>query len=140
PLKRAYDTANIISKQINYNENNIIIEKSIIEVNFGIFENMTWEEMQAAHREETERWIKEKHKYKFPQGESYEDVIERISQFVDKIPDNSVVVTHFGVIQSVLLYMKIADDLNLWNYYISNCDIVVLNNKEIVKIIKCDSV
>ncbi len=137
PLKRALDTAKIISKQINFNENEIIIEKNLMEVNFGLFENMTWEEMQVTYKEETERWIREKLKYRFPQGESYEDVIERICLFTDKIPDNSVVVTHFGVIQSILLHLKIADELNLWDYHISNCDIVVLNNKEIVKIIKC---
>lgn len=138
PLKRAFDTAKIISNETSIDKNNIIVENCLIEVNFGIFENMTWEEMQAAHKEETEKWIKEKHRYKFPQGESYEDIIRRISEFVDKVPDNSVVVTHFGVIQSMLLYLKIADDLNLWNYNISNCDIVVLNNKKFERIIKCN--
>lgn len=138
PLKRAFDTAKIISNETSIDKNNIIVENCLIEVNFGIFENMTWEEMQDAHKEETEKWIKEKHRYKFPQGESYEDIIRRISEFVDKVPDNSVVVTHFGVIQSMLLYLKIADDFNLWNYNISNCDIVVLNNKKFERIIKCN--
>ena len=137
PLKRAFDTAKIISKENNYDENNIVIENSLIEVNFGIFENMTWEEMQVLHKEETDKWIKEKHKYKFPQGESYDDIISRVSKFVDNVPDNSLIVTHFGVIQSVLLYLKIADELNLWKFRISNCDIVVLNNKNFERIIKC---
>jgi hypothetical protein len=35
------------------------------------------------------------------------------------------------------LYLKIADDDTLWNYEISNCDIFVLNNKKIERIIKC---
>ena len=138
PLKRAIDTAKIISKEISFNESEIIIEKNLIEINFGVFENMTWEEILAEHKDETENWIKEKHKYKFPEGESYEDIISRVSGFINNIPDNSVVVTHFGVIQSILLYLNIADDSNLWNYVISNCDIIVLNNKKIVKIIKCD--
>jgi len=138
PLKRAFDTAKIISETNQYYKGDIIIKNCLIEVNFGIFENMTWEEMQAAHKAETENWIKEKHKYKFPQGESYSDIIERISEFVDKVPDNSVIVTHFGVIQSMLLYLKIADDYNLWNFIISNCDIMVINNKKFVKTIKCN--
>lgn len=137
PLKRAFDTAKIISKENNFDINKIAVEKSLIEVNFGIFENMTWEEMRENHLEETENWISLRHKYKFPQGESYDDIIKRVSGFFDNVPDNSVVVTHFGVIQSVMLHLKIADDKDLWKYEISNCDIVVLNNNKFEKIIKC---
>lgn len=137
PLKRAFDTAKIISKENNFDINKIAVEKSLIEVNFGIFENMTWEEMRENHLEETENWISLRHKYKFPQGESYDDIINRVSGFFDHVPDNSVVVTHFGVIQSVMLHLKIADDKDLWKYEISNCDIVVLNNNKFEKIIKC---
>lgn len=137
PLNRAFDTAKIISIENNFDINKIAVEKKLIEVNFGIFENMTWEEMRENHLEETEKWISLRHKYKFPQGESYEDIIKRVSGFFDKVPDNSVVVTHFGVIQSALLYLKIADDKDLWKYEISNCDIVVLNNNKFEKIIKC---
>ncbi|MEL7646711.1 MAG: histidine phosphatase family protein [Sedimentibacter sp.] len=137
PLKRAIDTAKIISRENCFDENNIIVEKSLIEVNFGIFENMTWDEMRLSHMEETEKWIQLQHRYKFPNGEGYEDIIKRVSAFVDGIPDNSVVVTHFGVIQSMMLYLNIADDKSLWQYEISNCDILVLNNKKIETIIKC---
>lgn len=136
PLKRAKDTAKIISNEINF-AYEIVIDDCLIEVNFGIFENMTWEEMRASHMEETENWILEKHKYKFPEGEGYNDIKERISEFIDSVPDNSLIVTHFGVIQSILLYLDIADDINLWKIKISNCDIIVLNDKKLEKIIKC---
>lgn len=136
PLKRAKDTAKIICDEINIDENKIITDINLIEVNFGIFENMTWEEMRANNRNETDNWILKKHKYKFPEGEGYDDIIERISVFIDNIPDNSVIVSHFGVIQSILLYLKIVDDSSLWNLKISNCDIIVLNNKKYERIIR----
>lgn len=136
PLKRAKDTAKIICKEINFIIDKIITEPCLIEVNFGIFENMTWDEIRLNYRDETESWILNKHKYKFPEGENYEDIIKRISAFMDNVPDNSMIVTHFGVIQSILLYLGIADDLNLWNYIISNCDILVLNDKKFDRIIK----
>lgn len=136
PLKRAKDTAKIICNEINIDENKIITDINLIEVNFGIFENMTWEEMRANNRNETDNWILKKHKYKFPEGEGYDDIIERISVFIDNIPDNSVIVSHFGVIQSILLYLKIVDDSSLWNLKISNCDIIVLNNKKYERIIR----
>lgn len=138
PLKRAKDTAEIICNVNNIDENRIITENCLIEVNFGIFENMTWDEMRLNHREETENWILKKHKYKFPEGECYNDIIKRISSFIDSVSDNSVIVTHFGVIQSILLYFEIADDTNLWDYTISNCDILVLNSKKFERIIKCN--
>lgn len=135
PLKRARDTAKIIKNEMNFIDE-IIIEPCLIEVNFGIFENMTWDEMRLNYREETENWVLKKHKYKFPQGEDYGDIIKRISAFMDNVPDNSLIVTHFGVIQAILLYLNIADDLSLWDFVISNCDILVLNNRKFERIIR----
>lgn len=136
PLKRAYDTAKIICEVNNIDKNKITTVDNLTEINFGIFENMTWEEMRSSNKGETENWIKMGCKYKFPQGESYEDILNRISGFMDKLIDNSLVVTHFGVIQAMLLYYKIADYDNLWDFHISNCDIVVINNKKLENIIK----
>ena len=135
PLRRAQNTAEIIAGIIGFKKNNIIIENCITEVNFGIFENMTWEEIETQYADEIERWMKFKHKYKFPKGEGYDDIIERISDFIDNVPDNSLIVTHFGVIQSMLLYLNIVDDSSLWSYNISNCDIIVLNSKKLERII-----
>ncbi len=136
PLKRAKDTAKIICKEINLDENKIITEDCLIEVNFGIFENMTWDEVILNYKEESEKWIFDQHKYKFPEGEGYDDIIKRIADFIDNVPDNSLIVTHFGVIQSILLYLGIADDTNLWNFMISNCDIMVLNHNKFERIIR----
>lgn len=135
PLKRAKNTAEIIADEIGYNKKDIIVENCLTEVNFGIFENLTWEEIVQQYADESESWIEFKHKYKFPKGEGYDDIILRVSSFLDNVPDNSLIATHFGVIQAVLLYFKIADDNSLWNYKISNCDIIVLNNKKIESII-----
>lgn len=98
---------------------------------------MTWEEILEQYADETERWIEFKHKYKFPKGEGYDDIIYRVSGFIDNVPDNSLILTHYGVIQGILLYYKIVDDNTLWNYQISNCDIFILNNKKLENIIKC---
>jgi len=136
PLKRAYNTAEAVSQETGVQ---IKTEECLKEVNFGISENKTWDELVAQHKSETDNWIKLKHKYKFPMGEGYEDIIKRISVLMDKVEDNSVIVSHFGVIQSILLYYKIADDESIWDYVISNCDIVVLNNKKLERIIKTNT-
>ncbi len=136
PLKRAKNTAEIIADEIGFNKNDIVIEKSLTEVNFGIFENLTWEEIVEQYAEESQTWVEFKHKYKFPKGEGYDDIILRISDFFDNVPDNSLIATHYGVIQSLLLYFEIADDTTIWDYKISNCDILIINNKKIENIIK----
>ena len=136
PLKRAKYTAEIIADEIAFNKKDIIIENSLTEVNFGIFENLTWEEIVEMYADEIESWIEFKHKYKFPKGEGYTDIINRVAGFIDKVPDNSLISTHYGVIQAVLLYFNIVDDDTLWNYKISNCDIFVLNNKKLETIIR----
>ena len=135
PLIRAQETAKIIGGQINIG---VEIVNALIEVNFGIFENMTWEEITKEYKEETDKWISQGFKYKFPKGESYDDIINRISSFIDNIEDNSVIVTHFGVIQGILLHLKAAAYENIWDYHFSNCDIIVLENKKILEIIKCE--
>ncbi len=134
PLKRAYETARIISLKTDVK---VITTDCLMEVNFGIFENMTWDEIAANYKDETDCWIALGHNYKFPKGESYADIINRIAAFIENIEENTVIVTHFGVIQSILLYLKIADETDIWNYHISNCDIIVLKNKKFDKIIKC---
>lgn len=136
PLKRAKNTAEIIADEIGFNKKDIVIENCLIEVDFGIFENLTWEEIVEQYAEESESWIEFKHKYKFPKGEGYDDIILRISDFFDNVPDNSLIATHYGVIQSALLYFEIANDTTIWDYNISNCDIVIINNKKIENIIK----
>lgn len=133
-LKRARHTAELIADEIGFNKKDIIIEKSLTEVNFGIFENLTWEEIIDQYAEESEKWIEFKHKYKFPKGEGYSDIISRISDFMDNVTDNSLIVTHYGVIQSILLYYKIADDETLWDYKISNCAILELNGSKLENI------
>lgn len=133
PLKRARETAGIICRETNYDESKILIKDCLIEINFGLFENMTWNEIESIYKEESEKWMLIGHKYKFPQGEGYEDIIKRIALFIDGVPDNSLIVTHFGVIQSILLYMGIANDTNLWNFTISNGDIVAIDDKNIAE-------
>ena len=138
PLIRAYDTAKIISEQINVSVEPVAC---LSEVNFGIFENMTWDEIQKSYSEESEKWIKQGNGYRFPKGESYDDVLCRIGSFIDNVEDNSVIVSHFGIIQSILLYLNIADSSTLWDYHISNCDIIAIKSKKIKKIeeiIKCN--
>lgn len=134
-LKRAKETAIIIKNEIKFPDE-IVLEPCLVEVNFGIFENMTWDEMRTIYREETENWILQKHKYKFPKGEGYDDIIKRVADFINSVPDNSLIVTHFGVIQSILLYLGVADDANLWDFTVSNCDVIVLNNKKFDRIIR----
>lgn len=136
PLVRAKNTAQLIADEIGFNKKDIVINNCLTEVNFGIFENLTWEEIIEQYAEESESWIQFKHKYKFPKGEGYDDIKLRISEFFDSVPDNSLIATHYGVIQAVLLYYNIADDVTLWDYDISNCDILVFDNKKLINIIK----
>lgn len=133
PLQRARKTAEIICRESNLDVGKIIIRDCLIEVDFGLFENMTWDEIQFRHKEEAEKWILHGHKYVFPHGEGYGDIIRRIAPFIDNIPDNSLIVTHFGVMQSILIYLGIADDENLWNFTISNGDVMAIDNKTVVE-------
>lgn len=134
PLKRAETTASIISDITGASK---VTDRRLIEINFGIFENMTWDEMIEKYPAETEAWIKLGSRYIFPRGESYMAVVSRIGPFIDSLTDGDAVVSHFGVMQSILIYLGVADYDSVWEYHISNCDIITLDNGRLKEIIKC---
>lgn len=138
-LKRAIDTAQIVANTKGFNEK-VIINPNINEINFGLFENLTWEEICEKYKDYSNQWIEQNNKFVFPCGESYTDVVKRVSEFVKTLENNSLVVTHFGVIQAILICLCIANEDNIWDFEISNGDIVIIdvekncNNEKVYKI------
>ncbi|HBV68568.1 MAG TPA: histidine phosphatase family protein, partial [Clostridiales bacterium] len=60
-LQRARDTAKIICDEIGFDKDSIIMEDCLVEVDFGVFENLTWDEIYANYREESEKWMEQQH-------------------------------------------------------------------------------
>ena len=83
-----------------------------------MFEGHTWEEIAALYPNEMEKWISDKRYIKTPEGESYQDVLERFFVAYDQIVELSktdqpqkdiLIVTHGAVIMSLLTVLKDLD-------------------------------
>lgn len=122
--KRAIDSAKILSKK------EIIYDYRLNEMNFGIFENMTYEEICSKYPEEEKAWRENWINYKIPKGESVREVYNRVLQFVkifEKEEDeNYLFVTHGGIIKLIYCYI-LGGDLNLfWKFVCKNGSISIV--------------
>lgn len=108
--KRAEQTAQIVDEQFHTGYE---IVKGLEEMNLGLFEGHTWEEIHALYPEELKIWNSYKRYNKSPEGESYQMVMERLFKALDYIfdqndtssDDNILVITH-GAVMLTLIVMR----------------------------------
>ncbi len=107
PLKRAIDTAAFIN---DGRKMKVIVRENLKEANFGEWEGIRYNRMAEEFRSDYTRWLKDPYNNSPTGGESFKMVQERAVKEIDNIikenEDNSkvVVVTHGGVIASLLVY------------------------------------
>lgn len=90
PLSRALETAQILAKEVNYPESKIIVDKRVIERNFGALEGKPW---SPNHTDEYKQQMGG-----LMGGESEEALVARVRSALDWIEslshDNILVVSH----------------------------------------------
>lgn len=102
-LKRCIETAEFIKtgKKIQKTE-------QLREVNFGIFENLTYEEMKKKYPKQVEEWGNDWINYQPENGESVKIMSNRVIKFVDSLLENKnekiIIVTHHGCISAILAH------------------------------------
>ncbi|KXJ77115.1 hypothetical protein RP20_CCG008287 [Aedes albopictus] len=89
--------------------------KALNEIDAGICEEMTYEQIQAKFPEEFKARDQNKFAYRYPRGESYEDLVVRLEPVMMELErqGNVLVVSHQAVLRCVLAYFldKTADEL-----------------------------
>jgi alpha-ribazole phosphatase len=123
PLKRAYQTFEIIRKE---NKINLVFKNDgIKERNFGIFEDLNSEEITQKYPEEYKNLCDNWTDYVIPEGESASQasirVLESFNQIVRANEGKKIlVVTHLGCIK-YFLADKISDNISgFWKFNIDN--------------------
>ena len=74
----------------------------------GIFDGLTYSEIQDRAPEEFEQRQQNKLSYRYPRGESYLDVIARLDKMIHELErqrDPVLVVAHQGILRIVYAYM-----------------------------------
>ena len=115
PLKRAIQTAEALSKFVNYSE--MVSENKLIEQNFG-----DWSGKKISDVWEVLKECKTKHNFSFispdfspPNGESFKEQSKRVGIWLEKLDvlkgKSIVIISHAGTIRSILSHaLKIKND------------------------------
>jgi 6-phosphofructo-2-kinase/fructose-2,6-biphosphatase 2 len=89
--------------------------KALNEIDAGICEEMTYEEIHLKYPEEFSARDQSKFSYRYPRGESYEDLVARLEPVIMELErqENVLVVGHQAVIRCLLAYFldKPSDEL-----------------------------
>lgn len=133
-LKRASETAEIV----NYLDLPIKLDKRLEEIDFGIFEGLSYKEILEKYPAEAKKSQEEWKTFDYITGESLEALQRRAVEFVeslDKTKDN-LVVTHWGVINCILSWY-FSDKLeSYWKYSMENGGICVIEFTDDFPILK----
>lgn len=128
PLKRTRQTADAISRvtglPVNY-------DAAWLECSFGIWDGMSIDEVKARYPADYHSWISST-AFAPPQGESYDEVAERIDEALEAIlamyPGQRVaVVTHNGTIKTAAKLVIGAQNDSIFHIDVSPCSITTLS-------------
>ncbi|NXS60395.1 F262 bisphosphatase, partial [Brachypteracias leptosomus] len=107
-LKRTIQTAESLG--VTYEQ-----WKILNEIDAGVCEEMTYAEIEAKYPEEFALRDQEKYLYRYPGGESYQDLVQRLEPVIMELErqGNVLVISHQAVMRCLLAYFldKSADEL-----------------------------
>lgn len=127
--KRALKTAEIISEITNIE---CIPTEGLEEINLGSWEGLKWKEVREKYPTEYEEWYQKRRYTKAPNGESYQDMLERVLEALHKIiaanSEDVVIVTHGAVIMCLQCYITDTPFNDMGKFKSENAVITEIDN------------
>lgn len=128
-LDRCLMTAEIINR---FHRKNIIKETAFKELNFGLWEGLNYNKICSDFPKEAKLWQDDYINFKIPGGESLSDMHRRVNNGFNKIINKHkkgkiLIVTHSGVIRSILAEQICKTIEATWRFKIDNCGITRLH-------------
>ena len=119
PLERAYQTASIA---LGERKNILKKEDRLLEMNYGIFDGQPHDNPEL----EKQRGL---FAHRYPNGESYLDVAERVYSFLDELKEKSrdkniLIVAHLGISRIVNSYFHDMENDEFFHFRIDNCQLL----------------
>ena len=123
PLERAKQTAkicNYLDKDINYNS-------KLEEINFGIFEGLTFKEISEKFPDEVKKMEENWKDYNYITGESPKEMFQRAISFLETLDysKNNLIVAHWGIINCIISYFVSGSLDTYWKFEIKNGAVVI---------------
>lgn len=143
PLGRALDTAKYIRQDDN---TKIILDDSLKELNLGLWEGMTHEEIKEKYPLQYNNFREHPESFESQGGESFLELIKRVEKGLNNIikdenHENILIITHTCVIKAISIIVKGNDVKDFWNLpFINNTSLTILEviNKEIKVLLEAD--
>ncbi len=106
-LKRALVTAELISSRHRVS---LITCPELREINYGKLEGLTFEEISRFYPEVGDRCLNWSLQLEFPDGESFDELKERVSKFLDRLEKHTseqtiLIVAHGGPLRLMVCYL-----------------------------------
>ncbi|MBP0724446.1 alpha-ribazole phosphatase [Bacillus sp. RG28] len=127
PLTRCTNIADTLAKEWNCP---IIKDDKLVEMNFGIFEGKTYQEIDLTFPNELLQWSNDYIHYQIPEGESLQQCMFRIEPFVNRLKNQDqdvAIVTHGGIVKLLMLSFLDLPIETFWKFATDNCCIVEIN-------------
>lgn len=131
-LTRAYNTAEIISNKIN---KPLVVNETIREINFGLWEGLTIEEIKNLYKDEYSTWIKEPEKLNIQGFENLISLQKRAINAVNEIilenlGKNIAIVSHGAILKTMILGLLGIDISHYKNISLSNVSLSIIECRE----------
>lgn len=111
-----------------------IVEDNLMELNFGIFENLTWQQAHQNYRDEFDKWCEDTYGYSIPEGESQKNLDQRVNIFINELKksdyNNIAIFSHGGTIMSIASNLLRLDSSQKWHFKILPGSILVIEIKD----------
>lgn len=103
PQKRCKETLNIIMETLDCKPEFIKYKDELKEIDFGLWEGLSYKEIERLFPRQWESFIKDYRGFSFPEGESFIDFYKRATEILNLLEEGSyLILTHGGVIRAVL--------------------------------------
>jgi alpha-ribazole phosphatase/probable phosphoglycerate mutase len=127
-LRRAYTTGMAIAEALGVDCH---VRRALREINFGQWEGITWSEIERRDNAYARRWIEEYPSLPTPDGESFHAFERRVLDEVKVLTLKAeaagcaiAVVTHAGVLRTVLCALQGCSADEAWEHTKSYCSVV----------------
>ena len=138
-LKRAFKTAEIIAKP---HKINVESKKDLMEINFGDWEGLSFQEIQKSYPHEFSKWQNNIMDFTIPHGESVLELKKRVEPAFSEIlnsavENNVVIVTHGGPIRVILskILSPNALETTFWKIKQDNAALNIIENIDNTQVI-----
>lgn len=124
PLLRAKESAEIC----NYLNLPINFSKDLMELNFGIFEGLSYEEILKKYPDEIKKAENNWQTYNFQTGEAPKEMYQRVINFLKTLDfeKNNLIIAHWGVLNCILSHYLSKELDAYWKYKFEHGGIAIL--------------